>query len=96
MRNIIGSKVLTKSSENEEIVPNKPNNWSVDLKFLEFSFMNSQDCHIILNGNSRLGNEENKIFLRANQGLNIDKDDVDVESFVIIESGIDYNWVGKY
>lgn len=96
MREIMGSRELSTSTAMQEVVPNKPDNWSVAMRFIEFSFVNSQDCHVILNGKSKLDGEDNKIFLRANQGLNISEKDVNVDSFIIVEDGIEYNWVGKY
>ena len=94
-RRIIGSPQIETSVAMQEIVPTVES-WTVPVVFRAFTFMNSQACHIILNGNSRLDGQENRIFLRENQGLNIDVDDVDVKSFKIVEDGIQYNYVGKY
>lgn len=96
LKNIVGCPELMVSNAMEDIMPQIPSKWSVPVKFKNFSFMNQQDCTVILNGRSSLTDEDNKIFLMANQGLNIFDDDIDVESFVIVEDGIGYNYVGKY
>ena len=80
----------------EDIMPPVPTGWTVPVKFKNFSFMNAQPCTVILNGKSKLTGQDNEIYLMANQGLNIFDDDADVESFVIVEDGIPYNFVGKY
>lgn len=95
LKKVIGSKTLNvTTSENEEIIPNAPSSWSVPLSFSKFSFVNTEECHVILNGNSGLNGEENRMYLREMQGLNLN--DVGVQSLVIVESGVHYNWIGEY
>lgn len=95
MRKVIGSKTLSITTEEmQEIIPTAPEGWTVPVVFNKFSFLNSEECHVILNGDSGLYGEENKIFLRKNQGLNLK--DMRIESFVIVEKGLEYNWVGEY
>lgn len=96
-RNIIGSNGLKITTvENEQIVPQAPQGWTVPIAFRSFTFMNTEECHIVLNGNSRLGGEENVIYLRPYQGFSVCEEDVKVFSFIIKEVGVEYNWVGKY
>ena len=75
-----GSSQLTTSTSNQEIVPRGK-------IFYKFSFMNSQDCTVKINGS-------NPIFLRANQGFSMDEVDAYIHSFVIVEPNIEFNWVG--
>ena len=94
-RRVIGSKDLVQSTAMQEVVPDMPTGWTTPIVFQNFSFFNSEGCHIILNGKSGLDGDDNIIYLRANQGLNIDEEDIDVSSFVIVEAGIPFNFVGK-
>lgn len=55
----------------------------------KFSFLNLQDCQIKVNGSD-------EIFLNAGQGFATDEQDVSVKSFVIVQPGIKFNWVGSY
>lgn len=80
----------------QDIMPKIPDRWTVPIKFINFSFMNQEACTVVLNGKSNLTGEDNKIYLMANQGLNIFDGDTNVESFVIVEDGIPYNFVAKY
>ena len=95
-RRIIGSQDLMTSTAMEEIVPNPPVGWDVPITFKSLSFFNSKACRVILNGQTGLNGDDNIIYLRANQGLNIDETDIEVRSFIIMESDIPYNFVGKY
>lgn len=74
------------STANQELVINR-NGWT-DFGFYEFSFLNSQDCTVKINGNS--------IPLSVDQGVQIDADDAPIKSFIIVQSGIDYKWFGRY
>lgn len=96
IKNLVGCDNLQISVGGEDIIPKIPSTWSVPIRFINFSFMNQEACTIILNGKSKLTGQDNKIYLMANQGLNIFDDDVDVESFIIVEDGVPYNFVGKY
>ena len=94
-RRVIGSKDLTVSTAMHEVVPQAPSDWTVPVIFKNFSFMNSKECHIILNENSDIDGQDNVIYLRAGQGLSIDEKDIDVFSFIIVEEGVPFNFVGK-
>lgn len=75
------------TTENQEIIPSSPPEWTVGYKFYKFSFMNDQDCTVRING-------DEPIFLRAYQGFNCNQHDEGISSFVIVESGINFNWIG--
>jgi hypothetical protein len=85
----LGSSSLQTSTANAEILPSSPSDWTIPYNFYKFSFKNDQDCHIIINGG-------NQIFIRANQGFEMDEMDKPITSFKIAESSITYNWVGTY
>jgi hypothetical protein len=85
----IGSLSVQVSTANQEIIPSPPSHWSTKYKLYKFSFYNEQNCTVKINGGS-------PIFLRANQGFNIDLHDAPIYSFVIVEPNISYNWIGAY
>ncbi|HEY8805434.1 MAG TPA: hypothetical protein VIM42_10095 [Clostridium sp.] len=79
------------TSDIEIIQPNKPIAYPAPkLKAYRFNFMNNQTCHIKLNGS------DNQIYLSANQGFETDMYDAELWSFIIIEAGISYYYVGGY
>ena len=94
MAGILGSSALQTSQANEEVVPLPPVGWvNVTYKFCKFSFINDQDCHVKINGDT------NQIYLRAGQGFEInrsDKKDFLISSFIVVEAGITYNYVGQF
>lgn len=94
-RRIIGSKEQKLSTAMEDIVPNAPTGWTVPIIFQNLSFHNVEECHVIINKSSALDGTENRIYLRAGQGLDIDEKDIDIFSFVIVEDNIPYNFVAK-
>lgn len=78
------------SAANQEVLPIIDSRWSAPRgKYYEFSFLNTQPCTVIVNG-------KDKNVLDADQGFQINDNDAIIESVVIIESGIDYKWSGKY
>lgn len=84
-----GSDSLKTSTSNEQVILNKPSNWTYGYHFKTFEFINVQSCTVIIN-------ETDTIYLNAGQGFRIDKSDDPIHSFVIVEDGITYNWVGSY
>lgn len=88
----LGSANLqTTTTTNTECIPNAPSNWTFPrYYFKKFTFVNpSQACHVSINGGT-------PIYLAANQGFSTDKDDDLINSFIIQESGISFNWMGEY
>ena len=85
-----GSPSPLTSKTNEDIIPEKPKNYSIRYNFYKFSFDNpEQDCTIIIN-------DSPPIFLPAGKGFNIDSIDAPIWSFKIKEAGIKYTWIGAY
>lgn len=77
----------TTSTESQEILPPEPLHWNTQYVFRKFSFISDQDCTVIING-------EFTIPLIAGLGFEVDRDDVPIESFVILESNTRYYWIG--
>ncbi len=77
------------------------NSTNTYVSFHKLSFYNEEDCNVILNYLGPItaigtASASSSLFLKANQGLHIDKGDAKVNSFIIMQSGITYNWVGCY
>lgn len=85
----LGSPSLLVSKANQEIINAKPANWTYGYKLYKFSFDNTQNCTVIINGKA-------KIFLKAGQGFEMNVGDEPITSFVIVESGIEFVWIGGY
>jgi hypothetical protein len=85
----VGTDSIKTSTSNQEIIPSPPSAWNQEYKLYKFSFSNQQDCHVSINGG-------NQIFLPANQGFECDETDAPIYSFIIIESGISYNFLGAF
>lgn len=85
----LGSSTLQTSTANQELIPLKPNNWSSGYKVRKFSFINRQTTQIIIN-------KETTLFLDANQGFEMDESDEPITSFVIVSSGVVFNWIASY
>lgn len=86
----MGSSNLQTSTANQELVPSAPEGWiNSKLYFYKFSFDNGSDCHVKINGGS-------PIYLKAGQGFEMNEIDAQIYSFVIVESGIQFNWIGTY
>lgn len=78
------------SAANQQIFPPTPSDWTADTYvFKKLSFYNTQKCTVIIN-------EQHTIVLEAGVGFEVSRDDIPVESFVIVEAGIDYVWIGAY
>lgn len=84
----LGSDILETSTANQELVPSKPSDWTVGYHLIKFSFANVQDCTIIVNGET--------IFIPAGKGFEVGKDDPPVTSFIIVQSGVQFNWAAVY
>jgi hypothetical protein len=86
----IGTDTLKTSVAQQELIPSPPANWNTKYSLYKFTFMNDQDCSVLINGNL------SAIFLRAGQGFDTDDSDAPIYSFKIVETGITYNFVGAY
>jgi hypothetical protein len=85
----IGSSDLQTSTTNQEIVSSSPSGWTIPFKLYKMSFLNNQDCHVKINGGDQ-------IFLSAGQGFEMNENDAPIQSFIIVESGITFNFMGAY
>ncbi|MNB93171.1 hypothetical protein D3C75_402900 [compost metagenome] len=77
-----GSSDIVSSVAGVEIIPE-----GVVLK--KFSVVNYSQCHIKVNNSE-------PIYLASEQGFNCDNFDTPIKSFIIMESGINFNWAGSF
>lgn len=85
----MGAEDTLTSTVNKEIVPLTDPSWiGVKFSFYRFSFLNYQDCHIVINGNRQ--------FRKAGQGFQSSEIDQRIYSFIIEEAGIEYLWSAAY
>jgi SPX domain protein involved in polyphosphate accumulation len=82
----IGSSDIQTSTANQEIIPSTP----LQYNLYKFQFANNTDCHV------RINNDEDILFIRANQWFEMDNNDAPIFSFKIVDAGIQFNWVGAY
>lgn len=83
----IGSDDLMVSTANMEIIPPKPEGWTSGYNFIIFALFNDQPCRVSINGSK-------PIYFKANQGFYFPLCNMIIESFVIIDEGITFNWIG--
>ena|SRR5205085_894599 len=86
----IGSSQIMVSTAQQELIPSPPVNWNTKYNLYKFTFMNDQDCSVLINDNTTA------IFLRAGQGFETNDSDAPIYSFKIVEAGITFNFVGAY
>jgi hypothetical protein len=80
----------TTSTANQELLKVINAQWTYSKgRFYEFSFMNTQACSVKINGGSAIP-------LLAEQGVSSNENDALIDSFVVVETGIEFNWFGKY
>ncbi|MBD1379238.1 hypothetical protein [Metabacillus arenae] len=85
----IGSPSILISSANEECIPEPPSHWNKKYSLYKFTFSNSGACSIKVNNGS-------PIYIADGQGFSIEKEDAPITSFVIVEAGVSYNWIGAF
>ena len=85
----IGSDSVQTSKENTELVTylGKNGDYKEPDKLKTLSFTCKQDCHVKIN-------ESDNIFVPENATLDFDSNDEKIYSFVIVEPGIEYLWMG--
>jgi len=85
-----GSPDIQVSTANQEIIQaNKPTDWTFQKIYAyRFSFTNNTACHIKLNGSA------NQIYLASGQGFEMDMYDSQLFSFVIVEAGVSFSYIG--
>lgn len=82
-----GSNDLVTSTAEQELVP--ANVGAADRAFYAFSFYNEDECTVKINGGDA-------IFLGEGQGFNTTEVDAPINSFVVVEAGVKFNWIGGY
>lgn len=85
----LGSNNLLTSVANQEVIPSTPLDWTNGYHLYKFSFKNDQACQVIINN-------ETTLYLRANEGFNIELGDKEIFSFKIVQADITFNWHGAY
>lgn len=75
-----GSPSPQTSEANQELVPDKT-------AFYKFSFMPSSDCTVKIN-------HSEPIFIQSGLGFSMNEVDAFISSFIIIDSGVEYTWIG--
>jgi hypothetical protein len=83
----VGTNSIKISTEMDEIMPNPPASWTYGYSFESFSFINKTACTVKINGSE-------PIFLDVEQGFEAHEDEP-VSSFVIVEAGVEYQWIGR-
>lgn len=85
-----GTPSIQTSTANQEIIPPTPAGWSgVKLSFYKFSFQNKANCTVKINGGD-------PIYLEADDGFEVNLEDAPITSFVIVEAGIQFKFIGAY
>ena len=85
----IGTDSIKVSTTHQQIIPPAPSHWTMGYSLYKLTFMNYQDCRIKINNG-------NPIFLQANQGFKTSEVDAVIDSFIIVESGIEYQFIAGY
>ena len=82
----LGSSAIMTSTSNQEIVQTQLVAPYTSLG--KFTFINDAVCHVLINGST-------SIYLRANQGFYSEQSDYHISSFIVIDSGITFTWIGE-
>lgn len=85
----LGSSKIETSKENQEILPLPPEKWTVGYRLYKMTFKAYDDMTIIINNQS-------SIFLSANQVFEMDETDALISSFIIVNKGAKFQWIGAY
>lgn len=85
----LGSDKIETSTANQEIVPSPDASWTDGYSFYKFLMINYTDAVILVNGKT-------KLFIPAFEGFVTDMYDPVIHSFVIVNAGVKYRWVGAY
>lgn len=75
-----GSPSLQTSTENQELVPERT-------AFYKFSFSPKSNCTVMIN-------DSEPILIESELGFNMNQVDAYISSFIIVDSGIEYSWIG--
>ena len=88
VRGIEGSETMlvTINTHTEVIQPLDPSHTHTP-SYYKFQFNNRDTCSVSINGG-------NPILLWQGQGFTTERDDMVIESFVIVEPNVRYSWIG--
>lgn len=85
----LASPSMQTSTANQEIIYQKPEHWTHGYRLYKFSFSNKSDVTVIINN-------ETTAFLEAGQGFEMAIGDKPIQSFIIVEADIIFNWLAAY
>lgn len=83
------NKKTTSQANTEIIQQHKSTPTDKYFSAYKFTFKTFNDCHVKINGGS-------SIFLEANQVFSTDYYDAKIKTFVIVEAGVQYYYIGAY
>ncbi len=92
----IGSENLQTSIAMQEVMPNLTHDGLRLNSLYSFAFVNTESCHVIINGKKGTGEGGVTIYLAEAQGFSTVLGDSPIHSFIVVESGIHFNWLGAY
>ena len=85
----VGTDDIKTSTANQDIIKTeRERNGNID-QLYKFSFLNHSPCHVVLNN-------KKPIFLDEKQGFDMTHVDAPVVSFVSVEEGVEYQFIGAY
>lgn len=85
----LASPEIQISTENHEIVPEKPSEWTNGYRIKKLSFSNVEECTLLINN-------ETEVKIPSGRGFEMGYDDPVITSFIIKESGIQFNFVAAF
>lgn len=85
----LGTDKIETSTANQEVLPTPPSEWTTGHNLYKFSFRNDQATNVIINGKTN-------IHLKEGQGFESGINDPTIRSFVIVNAGVKYQWIGAY
>lgn len=86
----IGSPDILTSNQNMQIIPFPPSSWSIKYNLYKFSFFNPDEpCRVKIN-------EGEPIYIAPGMGFNSNEIDSPIWSFVVVDEGIKFYWIGAY
>lgn len=88
IRGIDGAETMlvTVDVNTEVIQPIDPTHTTAP-SYYKFYFVNRDTCSVSINGGK-------PILIYQGQGFKVEKDDMPIESFVIVEPNVRYSWIG--
>lgn len=85
----LASPEIQTSTENHEIVPEKPSGWTSGYRIKKLSFSNVEECTLLINN-------ETEVKIPPGRGFEMGYNDPVITSFIIKESGIQFNYIATF